>query len=687
MDAFNPSMDIVFFRFERRAHDASRLTTFCIPDDAQNHKGLEAPEDGWMDLDNHPTTTDEIRSLMSDLGVLGKADFKILLRWRMTIRKEAGLEKKKHQKGRRGQTEDSSDESSEESSGDEDEASDGDDDDDEEKDQLLNEMSELKSSMDAQARRDKKKKAKIKAKERLRVARGLASSGEAIVEQEMDLFSLARIKTKGALDVVSKAPTPGLGAAYDSDEEPDAVGEDSDAESDSEEEERRLDREVDDMWEMYKARRMKKGETFTEPSKGRDKRTQLGAGELDDDDEDEDEDASDPADDEFKSDSDELEWEDDEEEEEEEVPKSKRNKTEKDSNPLVVDLGTKRKKNAAKAADMWFSNDLFSSGKKSAVAATDLGSESDEEDEPPAKEKKRSAKSSKKRKGAAADEEEENFDDLRAKAREAKEKKAKADAKVANAKRGKGARDDTYDDESDEETTRQKGRKGANDFEVVAAEEDVATGSESDSGYEYDSEVDELSDDTRARILALGQKMIRKKGREELIEDAYNRYAFDDDDVPDWFAEDERRFMKPIPQYTAAEFAEAKAQLAAVNTRPIKKVAEANWRKKKRAEAKIAQARVRAAAIIEQDDVPDVSKAKEIERVFAKARRSAAGGVKKPRKVVVARKYHRGNAGGPSVDKRQLADLRGQRASAKRAGKGGRGGGKGKGKGGRGRGR
>jgi len=646
-----------------------------------------------MDLDDHPTTTDEIRSLMSDLGVLGKADFKILLRWRTTIRKEAGLEKKKHQKGRRGQTEDSSDESSDESSGDEDEASDGDEDDEEEKDQLLNEMSELKSSMDAQARRDKKKKAKIKAKERLRVARGLASSGEAIVEQEMDLFSLARIKTKGALDVVSKAPTPGLGAAHDSDEEPDAVGDDSDAESDSEEDERRLDKEVDDMWEMYKARRMKKGEKFTEPSKGRDKRTQLGAGELDDEDEDEDdEDASDPADDEFKSDSDELEWEDDDEEEEE-VPKSKRNKTKKDSNPLVVDLGTKQKKNAAKAADMWFSNDLFSSGKKSAVAATDAGSESDEEDEPPAKEKakkekKKSAKPSKKEKGAAADEEEEeNFDHLRAKAREAKEKKAKADAKVANAKRGKGARDDTYDDESDEETTRQKGRKGANDFEVVAAEEDVEAGSESDSGYEYDSEVDELSDDTRARILALGQKMIRKKDREELIEDAYNRYAFDDDDVPDWFAEDERRFMKPIPQYTAAELAEAKAQLAAVNTRPIKKVAEANWRKKKRAEAKIAQARVRAAAIIEQDDVPDVSKAKEIERVFAKARRSAAGGVKKPRKVVVARKYHRGNAGGPSVDKRQLADLRGQRASAKRAGKGARGGGKGKGGRGGGRGK
>ena len=47
------------------------------------------PKDGWMDLDNHEATTDEIRALVSDLGVLGKADFKLLLRWRLTIRKQA----------------------------------------------------------------------------------------------------------------------------------------------------------------------------------------------------------------------------------------------------------------------------------------------------------------------------------------------------------------------------------------------------------------------------------------------------------------------------------------------------------------------------------------------------------------------------------------------------------------------
>ena len=310
---------------------------------------------------------------------------------------------------------------------------------------------------------------------------------------------------------------------------------------------------------------------------------------------------------------------------------------------------------------------LESDTKPKAAAKPSMDSDDDDEEEGEPVVKLKTKKDKKKK----SKDDEDNFDDLRAKAKEAKA--SKAQAKEAARSKSNTKRDSTYDDESDDETTRKKNRKkasgGDDGFEVAPAERDVSSGSESDSGgFGYDSEVDELSDDTRARILALGKKMINKKEREELIEDGYNRYAFDDDDIPDWFAEDERKFMKPVPQYTAAELAEAKASLAAVNTRPIKKVAEAKWRKKKRAEAKIAQARNRAASIIEQDDVPDVSKAKEIERVFARARRSTSGAIKKPRKVVVARKYHRGNAGGPSVDKRQLADARGQKNAEKRKG-------------------
>ena len=63
--------------------------------------------------------------------------------------------------------------------------------------------------------------------------------------------------------------------------------------------------------------------------------------------------------------------------------------------------------------------------------------------------------------------------------------------------------------------------------------------------------------------------------------------------------------MRPPPVYDEKDLAEANERLAAVDTRSIKKVAEAKFRKKKRAEAKMSQARKRASTIMEQDDVPD----------------------------------------------------------------------------------
>ena len=137
--------------------------------------------------------------------------------------------------------------------------------------------------------------------------------------------------------------------------------------------------------------------------------------------------------------------------------------------------------------------------------------------------------------------------------------------------------------------------------------------------------------------------------------------------------------MRPAPVYDQADLDEAAQKLAAVDTRSIKKVAEAKFRKKKRAEKKMQAAFSRASTIMEQEDVPDVSKAREIEKIYAKAR-TAARGKRREIKHVVARKVHKGNAGGPSVDKRMLADKRGQKAAMKRGGggSGGKGGKKGK---------
>ena len=55
-----------------------------------------------------------------------------------------------------------------------------------------------------------------------------------------------------------------------------------------------------------------------------------------------------------------------------------------------------------------------------------------------------------------------------------------------------------------------------------------------------------------------------------------------DTDLPRWFAEDERKFMRPAPYISGQEYRDAMEELRAIDARPIKKVAEAKARKRKR---------------------------------------------------------------------------------------------------------
>lgn len=509
-----------------------------------------------------------------------------------------------------------------------------------------------------------------------------------------------------------------------------------------------MDSSLNALYKQYKERQKKKGKTIGEASKGRDKRATLedDEGELaededgsssseDDDDDDDDEKNSEET--RFEEDDDEpLEWENDDDDGEK--AKKKKQKT----NDLVVGFDPSQVRSSAKAsADRWFSNDLFTEIEKSAAApiATNKREKKQKDvvvDEKPfvvaavaAAEKKKSAekashdkmKKQKKKKSTDDDddEDEDDYESLREQARAKKLEKAKEAAQIAKEgelktkqqqdklekKRKKTAGnnkkgDTTYDSDSDDVDVGRK--KRAMRAEAEEEDFDVAEKGDSDNddddddkhqrrrradGSESDdsTDVDELSDGTRAEILAISKKMLRRKEREEIIEDAYNRFAFEDDprDLPDWFVDDERKFMRADTIYDHREYEEALQSITIkVDERSIKKVAEAKLRKKKRARDKMSEARQRAGAIMDQTDIPDVSKVREIESIYAKANR-LANGKKKQIKHVVARKMHKGNAGGPSVDKRMLSDRRGEKASMKRGGagagggkKGGNGGGK-----------
>jgi AdoMet-dependent rRNA methyltransferase SPB1 len=208
------------------------------------------------------------------------------------------------------------------------------------------------------------------------------------------------------------------------------------------------------------------------------------------------------------------------------------------------------------------------------------------------------------------------------------------------------------------------------DFEIVPAEP-VRTEDDSSSSSDESDELDEdLDDDTKAEVLAYARKMLRKKQREQILDDAYNKYMFDDEGLPKWFAEDEKRHNQPMKPVTKEEVAAMRAQFKEIDARPAKKVAEAKARKKRVAMKKLDKARQKADAIADQNDINEQSKRKMIDRIYKKAI------PKKPQKeYVVAKKgvQVRAGKGKILVDKRMKKD---KRASKVKGGKGAKGKGK-----------
>lgn len=114
-----------------------------------------------------------------------------------------------------------------------------------------------------------------------------------------------------------------------------------------------------------------------------------------------------------------------------------------------------------------------------------------------------------------------------------------------------------------------------------------------------------------AEGLALAEKMITSsKVKRDLMDDAWNRYVRgEDEDLPSWFRKDEEKFWcKQLP-VDPAVVAKYKDRMKELNVRPIKKVAEAKARKKKRALLRMEKMKKRAETISDTPDMGEKEKA------------------------------------------------------------------------------
>ncbi|XP_014811963.1 PREDICTED: LOW QUALITY PROTEIN: pre-rRNA processing protein FTSJ3 [Calidris pugnax] len=99
------------------------------------------------------------------------------------------------------------------------------------------------------------------------------------------------------------------------------------------------------------------------------------------------------------------------------------------------------------------------------------------------------------------------------------------------------------------------------------------------------------------------------------------RYSFNEDegDLPEWFTEEEkqhRRKQVPVDRQTVEAY---RQRWKEINARPIKKVAEAKARKKRRMLKKMEQMKKKAEAVVSTVDISEREKVAQLRRIYKKA--------------------------------------------------------------------
>ncbi|KAG0343721.1 AdoMet-dependent rRNA methyltransferase spb1, partial [Podila humilis] len=496
-------------------------------------------------------TTEEVKECCEDLKVLGKKDFKNLLKWRLNIRLEVGLDKKAEPKPVATET--------------------------------------VESRQDRIRRRQKNERVQ---KNVQRMQLGMIIPTDIGLEQEgqdgQSLFSLVNIEKAGGLKMVRKGDgdvdPEEFNAEMDMGEDI-VTGEDQDAKAITKRKSKSMVREdldaefindntmdsdadgdaelmvdLDEMYEQYKERQLERDAKLRAKAKREDKGEwkgfkRNGSGEEDSDSE---EDELPNAADDDTSDSD----SDSGAEDEDGLPGAYNNnkKTIKKSskNPLLVglddaeqaELRQKTESGLTKGAKMFFDQDMFKGlvgedeeDEDEDEEADDESNDDDEEEDDEGEEQEDEQED------VEMDSDEEirqlrkNRKSLKRKATEAAEGDEEEDD-IEMVPLGKEFEDDEmWDGESDEEDSRK--RKQISEYSLITAE-----------------------------AMTLAQSLVNKKAtKTDLIDQGFTKQAFNEKDgLPAWFLEDEEHHNVPNLPITKEAVQVIKDRMKALDARPIKKI-------------------------------------------------------------------------------------------------------------------
>ncbi|CAI4232382.1 unnamed protein product [Auanema sp. JU1783] len=172
--------------------------------------------------------------------------------------------------------------------------------------------------------------------------------------------------------------------------------------------------------------------------------------------------------------------------------------------------------------------------------------------------------------------------------------------------------------------------------------------------------------------LAIGEQLIYSSKRaRELEELGWNRYTNNDEGLPDWFVEDEKKHNKKELPVTKEQVQRYRERLKELNAQPCKKVAQAKARKQKKLKLKMERAKKQAEGVVENENLEHGEKIREMKKIYAKAHR------KEEKKVELVRmtkgtkgRKQRPNGRYKLVDSRMKKDLRSAKAKEKTKGRG-----------------